>query len=59
MPFRVLSQLVRRRRLHRLIDDLELHEHAMRDLCAALMELTDPDDDLHVEVQRLLEALDG
>jgi len=59
MAFPLLSRLLRQRRIHALVDEIEIHEARLRDLCAALMELTDPDDDLHVEIVRLLEALDG
>lgn len=59
MAIPLLSRLMRKRRMALLIDAIELHEGALRDACAALIELTDPDDDLHLEVQRLLEALDG
>jgi hypothetical protein len=31
----------------------------MRDVCAALVELTDHDDDLHASIARLLQSLDG
>lgn len=61
MGFRIplISRAVRRHRINALVEQLGDYETAMRDVCAALIELTDPADDLHVEVQRLLEALDG
>jgi hypothetical protein len=59
MDIPLIPSLVRRRRLNQLIEALGRHEEAMRDLCAAIMELTAPDDDLHVEVRRLLALLDG
>ena len=55
----VLSRFLRKRRVEALVDEIEVHEVRLRDLCAALIELTAPDDDLHVEILRLLEALDG
>jgi hypothetical protein len=55
----VIGKALRRQRINELVDDLSELEGAMRDVCAALMELTDPNDDLHVEVVRLIKALDG
>jgi hypothetical protein len=49
----------RKRRIKRLIDQLEGYERAMRDICAQLIELSDEGDDLHIEVRRILECLDG
>jgi hypothetical protein len=59
MGFPLLSRMLRMRRIHHLVDEIEIHEARLRDLCSALIELSDPDDDLHVEIVRLLEALDG
>lgn len=55
----VIGKAIRRQRIIKLVDDLAELEGGMRDVCAALVELTDPNDDLHVEVVRLLQALDG
>jgi hypothetical protein len=55
----VMTERARKRRINRLIAELEGYEVAMRDRCSQLMELTDAGDDLHVEVRRLVEALDG
>ena len=49
----------RRRRIDRLVRELEGYEYAMRDRCAQLLELCDHGDDLHTEVRRVLEALEG
>ena len=49
----------RRRRIARLVRELEGYECAMRDRCAQLLELCDEDDDLSTEVRRVLEALEG
>lgn len=59
MQIPVLSRLIRKRRLERLVDQLESHETAMRHICAQIAELTDPGDDLAVSCQALIEALDG
>lgn len=55
----VIGKALRRRRINQLVDQLGDLEANMRDVCAALIELTDQNDDLHVEVQKLLSALDG
>ncbi len=54
-----MNNAARKRRINRLVLQLTGLELAMRDVSAALLELTDPGDDLHVEVIRLLQALDG
>lgn len=54
--FRVTS---RKRRLYELIDRMGALEEEMRDVSAALLELSDPDDDLAAEIRRLIAALDG
>lgn len=59
MRIPVLSRAARRRRINQLIDRLSAHESAMRGIAAALLELSDPDDDLSAEVRRLVAALDG
>jgi hypothetical protein len=55
----VIGKRLRKARINALVDQLAAHEWAMRDICAALLELSDPDDDLAVEVQQLLATLDG
>jgi hypothetical protein len=55
----LMAERARKRRIKRIIQELEGYETAMRDRCAQLMELSHPDDDLHAEVQRLVTALDG
>lgn len=55
----VIGKALRRQRINELVDDLSELEGEMRDVCAALVELTDQNDDLHVEVVRLIKALDG
>jgi hypothetical protein len=55
----LISERSRKRRVDRIIREMEGYETAMRDRCAQLLELCDPQDDLHTEVRRLLEALDG
>jgi hypothetical protein len=55
----VVSRLWRRRRLAQLVDDLQLWEAEGRDLLAQVVELTEPDDDLHCEAARVLDLLSG
>jgi hypothetical protein len=55
----VVGKRLRKARINALVNQLAAHEWAMRDICAALLELTDPDDDLAVEVEHLLATLDG
>jgi hypothetical protein len=55
----LIGEATRKRRIKRLIGQLEGYETAIRDVCAQLIELSPDGDDLHVEVRRLLEALDG
>lgn len=57
--FSVMGDRSRRRRVDRLVRELEGYEWAMRDRCAQLLELCDQGDDLHVEVLRVLDALEG
>jgi hypothetical protein len=59
MRIPLISRAWRQRRVNKLVDRIALHEAEIRDYCAQLIELTEPQDDLHVEVRRLLEALDG
>lgn len=54
-----MSKRARIQRIRALVADLSSLEAEMRDVTAALVELTDPGDDLHAEVSRLLQALDG
>ena len=53
-----ILQSWRRRRLSQVLDDLQAWEHDGRDLLAQVLELTDPDDDLHASAVRLLMALE-
>jgi hypothetical protein len=55
----LIGEATRKRKIRRLIDQLEGYERAMRDVCAQLIELSPDGDDLHVEVRRVLEGLDG
>jgi uncharacterized coiled-coil DUF342 family protein len=55
----VIGKALRLQRVNQLVEDLSELEAEMRDVCAALVELTDPNDDLHVEVVQLIKALDG
>jgi len=54
----LLGPLFRKRRAAALVGQLGLLELEMRDVCAQIIEITDPGDDLHVEVLELLKALD-
>jgi hypothetical protein len=53
----LISERARKRRINRLVAELEGYEHAMRDRCAQLIELSEPGDDLAVECLALLERL--
>lgn len=53
----LVSEKDRKRRINRLIRELEGYESAMRDRCAQLIELSEPGDDLAVECQLLLQRL--
>ena len=61
MAFRVpvIGKALRKRRINQLVSQLGDLEACMRDVCAALVELTEQNDDLHVEIVRILKALDG
>jgi hypothetical protein len=59
MRIPLISRALRQRRINGLVDRIALYENELRDNCAQLIELTEPGDDLHVEILRLLEALDG
>jgi hypothetical protein len=58
-PIPVVSRLWRRRRLAELLDCLQEWEAEGRDLLHQVVELTEPDDDLHCEAQRVLDLLSG
>lgn len=58
-PVRVVGRAWRRRALSQLLDDLQAWEAQGRDLLAQVVELTDPDDDLHGECSRVLDLLTG
>lgn len=49
----------RRRRINRLLIELEGYERSMRDRCHQLIELTDHGDDVHLAALLVLEALDA
>jgi hypothetical protein len=55
----VMGKALRKRRIRQLVEQLGGLEAEMRDVCAALVELTDHDDDLHASIARLLQSLDG
>jgi hypothetical protein len=55
----VIGRALRLQRINDLVEELSELEGGMRDVCAALIDMTDPDDDLHVEVVRIIQALDG
>jgi hypothetical protein len=59
MRITFLTNSAKKRKINRLIAEIEGLEHLMRDHLAALVELTEHGDDLHVEALRVLEALDG
>ena len=58
-PIPVVGKALKKRRINGLVDQLAKLEGEMRDVLAALVELTEPHDDLHVEVVRIVKALDG
>lgn len=58
-PVPVVGKALRKRRINALVDQAAKLENEMRDVLAALIELTEPNDDLHVEVVRIVKALDG
>ena len=58
MRFPLMAKLHRKKRMQILLYAIEHHEIGLRDACAALIELTTPDDELHLEIKRLLEGLD-
>jgi hypothetical protein len=59
MKMPLMWRIHKQKRINYLIEALGVHETAMRDCCAQLIELTEPGDDLHAEVLRLLAALEG
>ena len=58
-PVPVVGKALKKRRINALVDQAAKLENEMRDVLAALIELTEPNDDLHVEVVRIVKALDG
>jgi hypothetical protein len=58
-PVRVIGRAWRRRALAQLLDDLQAWETEGRDLLAQVVELSDPEDDLHAECRRVLDLLSG
>ena len=58
-PLRLVSRRFRRQRIESLLLELQEWEVQGRDILAQLVELTEPDDDLHCECARVLELLDG
>ena len=54
-----MSDRARKRRIDRLVDRIEGYERAMRDDLAALIELTEHGDDLHIEALQVLERLES
>lgn len=58
-PFAKLVSIAwRRRNVPQLLEDLQAWEQEGRDLLARIAELTDPGDDTHEEVLRVLRALE-
>lgn len=55
----LLGRLFRKRHAAALVERLGFLEEEMRDVCAQILEVTEPGDDLHVEVIQLLDALDS
>ncbi len=56
---RMMPRPIRRARLRALVEDLARAEAEIRDIGAAIVELTEPGDDLHLSVLAVLQALDG
>ena len=48
----------RKNRIDALVEEISHHERQMRNALAALIDLSDPGDDLHMECRLLLERLD-
>lgn len=59
MKLRLIGSRARKKRINALVEEVAHHERQIRNAVSALIDLTDPEDDLHVECCRLLEALDG
>lgn len=57
-PILVMCRRARIKRINRLVSELEGYEAAMLDRCHQILELCDTNDDLHVSVRRLIEALE-
>lgn len=55
---RVVSTAWRRRHVPQLLEELQAWEADGRDLLARIADLTDPGDDTHAEVLRVLRALE-
>ena len=58
LGIRLIGRRRRKQRIEALVAQLGTLEAGIRDCCSALLELTEPGDDLAVEVERLLAALD-
>jgi len=58
LPWFLEGTRARQRRLDRLLRESERTERRLRDLCHAIAELCEPDDDLACECRRLLADLD-
>ena len=58
MDIKIVSRSKRQRQLVRLFREVSGYEIAIRDRCAQILELADPDDDFTGTARRLLESLD-
>ncbi len=58
VPFRLLGRKSRRQRIDELLDQLAAQEEDLRNTCAALLDITDKDDELALEIARFLDQLD-
>ena len=59
MRIATIGGWARRRKITRVIEHIGLLEEEIRNECAVLLDLVDANDDLAVEIRRLLEALEG
>lgn len=59
LKFFLLPRSKRLSRIRILTLELARHEEAVRNVCHAIAELTEPGDEVHTEVVRILEALNG
>lgn len=57
MKVPLISKAFRRRRINELLSQIETHETALRDRLAELLELTKPDDPIHIVCKRIFIAL--